>query len=131
MTHRVTVVHAPQRVVVARETNRVTTVRVPERVVVRADVPSVRVVRTTQRVVVRGTGAQGPAGPPGPGYTSYFHTQVTPASAWVIDHNLGRRAHVTIYVPDGTEVEADVVWNTPDQVVINFPEPYAGTALIA
>lgn len=77
-------------------------------------------------------GVQGPPGPPGPpGGTYYVHTQSTPSAGWVVNHNLGRLAHVTVFVPDFVEVEADVVHNTVNQVAITFASPHAGSAYIA
>lgn len=103
----------------------------PERIITTvSDAAQVVVVETTTSLSVT---APGPAGPPGPtgGFTSHFHTQSSPSSAWVVNHNLGRRCHVTVYVPDGREVEADVVHNSNNQVAITFASPVTGTALIA
>lgn len=84
-----------------------------------------------QFLVVNECGIQGPPGPPGPaGGTYYVHTQSTPSSAWVVNHNLGRLGHVTVFVPEYVEVEADVVQNTVNQVAITFATPQSGTALI-
>lgn len=103
----------------------------PERVVVEVtDQAQVVVVEAVTTISVTAAGPQGPPGPTG-GFTFHFHTQSSPSSAWVITHNLGRRAHVTVYVPDGTEVEADVVHNNDNQVAITFATPQTGTALIA
>lgn len=83
-------------------------------------------------LVVTAPGPQGPQGPPGlPGGTWYVHTQTTPSSAWVINHNLGRLAHTTVFVPDFVEVEADVTQNTVNQTAVTFATPQSGTAFIA
>lgn len=83
------------------------------------------------QVVISDCGLQGPPGPAGPpGGSYYVHTQSTPSSAWVVNHNLGRLSHVTVFVPNFEEVEADVVHNTVNQVAITFAVPQSGTALI-
>lgn len=128
MTHSVTVVQVPQRVVVAHESNRITTIATPEHAVVRVTAPRVAVVRTVEKVVVRGTGAQGP---PGAGFTYYFHTQSTPAATWVIDHNIGHPVHVTLFVPNGTISFADVTENTVNQASITFSTPTTGSAYLS
>ena len=77
-------------------------------------------------------GPRGPAGPAGaPGGSAYEHIQGVPASSWPINHNLGRRAHVTILDPDGTEVEADVEHTSDNTLVITFPNPHTGTVIVS
>lgn len=101
-----------------------------ELIVVDTDVEVVRV-DDEQFIVIADCGTQGPPGPPGPpGGLWYVHTQSTPSSAWVVNHNLGRLSQVTVFVPDFVEVEADVVQNTVNQVAITFATPQSGTALI-
>lgn len=89
----------------------------------------VEVVETEDQstLVISDCGIQGPPGPPG---SYYIHTQSTPSSAWVVNHNLGRLSQVTVFVPDFVEVETDVVHNTVNQVAITFATPQTGTALI-
>lgn len=126
------VVVRDQAAVVVREPDitYVTQTAPPQRVVTVENNAYVVVVETEKTVTIAAPGPQGPPGPAG-GFTFHLHTQSSPSSSWVINHNLGRRAHVTVYVPDGVEVEADVVHNTDDQVVITFATPEMGTALIA
>lgn len=109
----VTVTSDPQRVVVFDGTNRVL------------------VTGDTYTVTVAAPGPQGPPGPAGSGgFTYYFHTQASPSAGWVIDHNLNRPTHATVFMA-GEEVEADVVRNTDDQTTITFPAPTTGSALIS
>lgn len=78
------------------------------------------------------TGPQGPVGPPGG--TVYTHTQSTPAATWVIDHNLGRRAHVTLFATTTAPwrvAYADVEHGSLNQTTIMFPEPVSGSAVIS
>lgn len=97
-----------------------------EAVVVDCDVEVVEV-EDEKQIVISDCGIQGPPGPPG---SYYFHVQSTPSSAWVVDHNLGRPVHVTVFVPAGVEADTDVVHNTVNQVAITFATPQTGTALI-
>ena len=103
----------------------------PQRVIVRDGSNQVVVAGDTYTVTVLAPGPQGPPGPAGPGGGSYyFHTQAAPSAGWIIDHDLGRPTHCTIF-QSGEEVEADVVRNTDDQTTITFPAPTTGEALIS
>lgn len=53
----------------------------------------------------------------------------TPASTWNISHSLQRLPSVTLYDTSGAEVEADVV-STATTVVVTFPAPFAGSAVL-
>ena len=100
--------------------------------VVTQDDPDVLLLDDDQVLLLTAPGPQGPPGPVGPpGGSYYVHTQTTPSSSWVVNHNLGLLGHVTVFVPDFVEVEADVVHNTVNQVAITFASPQAGTAFIS
>lgn len=73
-----------------------------------------------------GVGPQGPPGPPGGG--SYQHTQSTPASTWVVNHNLGFRPDVTVFSPGGIEVEAEIAHISTTQTEIRFSAAATGSA---
>jgi hypothetical protein len=93
---------------------------------------AVTVEDTDITVVVSGApgpaGPEGPAGPQGlPGGSSYSHIENSPASDWVINHNLNRYPHVTVIV-SGTEVDADVTYNSLNQVTVSFGSPQSGRA---
>lgn len=95
----------------------------------------VTTVRDSTIVTVAAPGPQGvpgPAGPPGGGF--YVHTQTAPSASWVIDHNLGRRVHVSL--SDATavpfrEVYADVVHGSLNQTSVIFASPVAGSAVLS
>ena len=80
----------------------------------------------------------GPPGPPGPqgpagaaGGSVFTHNQSTPAATWTLQHNLGRFSHVTLLDDDGTEFEADVTQASVNTIVIQFPSPHTGTAIVS
>lgn len=77
------------------------------------------------------SGPAGPVGPPGPsgaGDLTYLHTQLTPASQWTIDHNLGKEPTVTVIDSAGSEVVGDVNYTNTNRVVITFSSAFAGRA---
>jgi hypothetical protein len=49
---------------------------------------------------------------------------------WVINHALGTFPTVTVIDSAGDEVEGDVEYPTPNQVVLSFSAPFAGTAYL-
>lgn len=68
-------------------------------------------------------------GPRGPAGLSLEHRQDTPAALWSIPATgFTRRPAVALYVGDEL-VDADVT-ATPDLVVITFPAPVAGAAVL-
>lgn len=81
------------------------------------------------------TGPPGPAGPEGPegtpGGSAYEYTQTVPASTWIIDHNLGRKVHVSIFSTAEFVVFADVFHGSPNQTTITYPTPTAGSVVIS
>jgi hypothetical protein len=78
------------------------------------------------------TGDTGPVGPPGG--TAYVHTQTVPASTWIIDHNLGRRVHVSLSDAVAAPfrlVYSDVDHGSLNQTTVTFPTPTAGSAVLS
>ncbi len=76
----------------------------------------------------------GPAGPTGPAGTggdlTYTHTQVGASSAWVAVHNLGKYPSVTVVDSGGTTVIGDVVYDSVNQLTINFTTAFSGSAYL-
>lgn len=52
------------------------------------------------------------------------------ASSWIIDHNLNKYPQVTIIDDDGNLVDADILYNTLNQVTITFAIPRSGKAVL-
>ena len=75
-------------------------------------------------------GPQGPTGATGP-FNNFEPTQSAPASAWIIDHNLARKVHVSIFSLSSELVFADVIHGTINQTTINFSAPTSGSAVIS
>lgn len=74
---------------------------------------------------------QGPKGDPGTGGATYLHTQSSPASTWTVNHNLGVAAPVVaVFSVGGVELDAQIVLTSPNQCVISFNQPTAGTARV-
>jgi hypothetical protein len=61
----------------------------------------------------------------------YVHTQSSPSASWVIDHNLGRKVHVTLLDPLGRVVYSDVEHGSDNQATVIYPTPVAGYAVIS
>lgn len=68
------------------------------------------------------------AGGGGASGSGFQYNQNSPASSWPIAHSLGRIPAVSVYVA-GEEVFADVSASS-SLVVITFPTPYAGVAIL-
>lgn len=76
-------------------------------------------------------GPQGIQGPPGPAAPYFQWHQATPASTWVIPHNIGHFVHVTVLTDDGEIWEPDVFEPSPTTATVTFPTPYSGYAYIS
>lgn len=67
----------------------------------------------------------GASGPPG---TKFLHTQSTPLSTWVINHNLGARPNISVTSMGGVEYLVEIIHATVNQAVVYFEAPAAGFA---
>lgn len=81
--------------------------------------PTITIVRSASPVPVAGSGSSG-----------FEFLQVSAASTWTINHNLGRNPSVTVLSPGGIEVEAQVNHTSLNQTVVQFKLPYAGKAVM-
>ena len=79
--------------------------------------------------VAGSAGPPGPAGPPGGSY--YAHIQTVPAATWIIDHDLGKKVHVTIFDLVDRVIYADVDHGSLNQTTITFPSPVTGSVVIS
>jgi hypothetical protein len=78
--------------------------------------------------VIVSVGEQGPPGRPGPGGATFEFIQSTPVDAWTCNHNLGFRPNVSVKTLGGSEVEAEVLHASTNQVLIYFDLPQTGIA---
>lgn len=69
----------------------------------------------------------GPPGPPG-NPAAYVHTQATPSSSWIINHNLGYRPSVELLDAGSQEIEGEIAHPSINQTVVGLSPPTAGLA---
>lgn len=87
-------------------------------------------------VTVEGRGAQGvvgPAGPQGPPGTAPHipFVQSSPASTWTITHTLATFPNVVVVLDGVGPVVPDVQYPDVETVVLEFPSPQSGTAVLS
>jgi hypothetical protein len=66
-------------------------------------------------------------GPPGT-VAAYTHVQSSPASTWVINHNLGYKPDVTLYTSGGVVMYAEIIHTSVNQTQVIFTVPTSGVA---
>jgi hypothetical protein len=78
--------------------------------------------------------APGPPGPPGATGSAageaIVYSQTTPAASWPIAHNLGRPVGTVIRLDNGEIVNTQVDQGDLNTVVLIFPAPTTGKALV-
>lgn len=80
-------------------------------------------------VTITSPGPPGSQGPPGPaGGSAYTHDQPVAASQWNINHNLGRRPHVTLIGTDNSKFYGRVEYPDLNNVSVVLNSPVAGKA---
>lgn len=62
------------------------------------------------------------------GNAAFVHTQSTPATTWVINHNLGYMPQVQVFNSGSVQIEANIVHNSTNQLTVQFSAPTAGFA---
>lgn len=75
------------------------------------------------RIVVSRAGAPGPAG----AGVSYLHTQSSAAAEWIVNHNLGFKPAAAVLDSGGSEVLAEVIHVSTNQLRVYFASPQIGT----
>ena len=76
-------------------------------------------------------GAPGPQGPPGAGAEVYEHVQSTPATTWIVNHNMGHTpCAVRLLTSGGSEFDAEIVNITPNEMHVNLACPATGRVLV-
>jgi hypothetical protein len=78
-------------------------------------------------IVVPVVGIQGPPGVAG----GFEYLRAVAATTWIIDHNLGRKVHVSIFSDASEVVYADVTHGSINQTSITFAAPTTGSAVIS
>jgi len=61
---------------------------------------------------------------------TYIHTQIASSSTWVINHGLHRYPSVTIVDSGGTRVVGETIYNSIDQITVNFSAAFSGEAYL-
>lgn len=74
------------------------------------------------------TGTPGDTGTPSENDAYYEHVQASASETWVVQHNLGKYASITIIDDDGDEIEADVRHNSINQITVSFSFAFSGIA---
>lgn len=78
------------------------------------------------------TGATGATGPIGDvGSVSFVFTQGLPVTVWTINHTLTFVPQVTTVDSTGREVDGDIVYTSPSQIVITFSSAFSGKAYLS
>ena len=74
-------------------------------------------------------GATGPAGAPGGSF--FEHVQSVASASWVINHNQGRKVHVSVFDDTGHLIGADVEHGSLNQTTVTWAQPVTGSAVIS
>lgn len=71
---------------------------------------------------------EGPPGPAGSGSRLVF-TQTSPASVWTVNHGLNKPS-VQVFDALDDLIYPDIAHTSPTQVIVSFPAPVSGTAVL-
>jgi len=74
-------------------------------------------------VTVSGVAAAGSSGD-----KNYEHDQSSASDTWVVTHNLGKRASVSVVDSAGTLILCEVEYNSDNQITLTFDSATAGKA---
>jgi hypothetical protein len=79
-------------------------------------------------------GPPGPIGPPGSGTAenySFVYNSGSPASVWIVHHNLGWYPSVTVVDSGGTVIVPDVFYDDNNTVTLTFGSPTSGKVFLS
>lgn len=70
----------------------------------------------------------------GPGITdwraagsgSYVHTQLVPATTWIVNHNLGKKVSAQVVNSSGVNITTEITWNTDNQITVTTNQAITG-----
>ena len=65
------------------------------------------------------------------GGVAYQHTQGTSSSSWVITHNLGFYPNIVVQDSANSIVEGEIVYDSANQVTLNFQAAFSGMAYLS
>lgn len=63
--------------------------------------------------------------------TAYTHVQGVPAEVWIVTHNLGFKANVTVVDSTDRTVIGDIQYNTNNQLTLSFMGAFSGKAYLS
>ena len=66
-----------------------------------------------------------------PSRVAYVHTQGTSSSSWVITHNLSFYPNIVVQDSAYSVVEGEIVYNSANQVTLNFQAAFSGMAYLS
>ena len=82
-------------------------------------------------IVIVNEAARGPRGLPGTGAVIYEHSQPTPASTWVVNHNLGRKPPaIQLLTTGGVVFDGSIVHVNDNQFQVLLDSPATGLARV-
>jgi hypothetical protein len=61
---------------------------------------------------------------------NYIHNQTTPSLTWIVNHNLNKYPAVNIVDSTGSEVEAEIVYISINQLEVRFTSLVSGQAYV-
>lgn len=85
---------------------------------------------TEETVSIISVAAVGPQGAPGAGDKNYLHDQASPASTWVVVHNLAKYPAVQVTDSSGKIVEGEITHDSVNQATIVFNTSFSGKAVL-
>ena len=62
---------------------------------------------------------------------AYQHSQSATSSSWIITHNLGFYPNITVKDSAGSIVEGEIVYDSANQVTLNFQAAFSGVAYLS
>lgn len=62
---------------------------------------------------------------------AFSYDQPSPAATWTITHNLNFFPNVTVIDTGGTQIEAELVYPSRNELTITFTSPVAGSAYLS
>lgn len=90
--------------------------------VVLKDVATSTIQKIVERIILKSTEV-------GISDKHYTHTQSSPATAWLVNHNMGKRPAVVITDLSGVQREGSITYLGDSSLIINFSVPVSGLAI--